>query len=1377
MQLTKLPFLRTLASTALAFTLAAPAAVFAQTSAAVGPTTVASRLTRPIDESSRVTLSGTVHPLAQAANDRGVAADGMQLDRLQIVLKRSDAQESALKQLLSDLHTPGSASYHKWLTPDQFGQQFGPSDADVATLETWLGSHGFGSMKLSPGRQTLEFSGSVAQLRDTFHTQVHKYQVNGETHYANSTDPQIPAAVAPVVGGFASLNNFRLRSYSKTLGKATYNPRSHETKPQWTVGNSQGVSFILAPGDFAVQYDLNPLYKAGTTGSGQSIAIIDESNINVALVNNFRTLFGLSANPPNVIIDGNDPGIDGINNPGGPNGASGEAYLDVEWAGAVAPAATIDLVIAADTALETGLFLAAQHAVYANIAPIISLSFGGCEAAQGSFNQIISALWEQAAAQGITVLVSSGDSGSAGCDNDQTQNYAFQGQAVNGLASTPYNVAVGGTDFFYSAYNQGSTAITTQLGTYWANANGQLTTSNSTPAVSLLTRIPEQPWNDSQYGLNIFPYTSGATTISAGGGGASTVGFPTTTTTFGPYPKPAWQTGAGVPTDGARDLPDVSLFASDNGNGSFYPICAADGDCQPVASGSTVQITGVGGTSVSAPAFAGMIALVDQINGPQGQADFVLYPLATQYPSAFHDVVSGTNSVPCNITPIAITGVASPNCIAVANPITGADPNLGTATEGQIGNTTTNVAEYNAGVGYDLATGLGTIDANVMVTNWNKVKFTTSTTTLTASPTTFTHGTAVTISGAVTGAGTPTGSVALMTDSPLPLQVGQAAPIFQTGQTSVFALKNGSYQGNVNYLPGGTYNIWGQYSGDGTNAASTSNKVSITVSPENSSLYFNLLNSAATATQTAAIAAGGTVPYGTQLLLAGQAVPTTYYTTCLTVTTPPATCNTTTFSYPTGTVTFTDSGSAINTATVNSEGDAEFNAPFTVGTHSVAASYSGDKSYNPSTAAAFGFTVAKDTPQILFSSTAATSAANTYQGGQPITFTIGVENYTNAANTIRYQVGFYSPVAPPTGTVTLSGLPAGVPTSATLQGTLNTNSFAEGVATITAPSTLAAGTYNVTISYPGDANYNATTATGTVIIAAANNALSPSTTTVTSSATTTSVSAAVNVTATVTGATGKAAPTGTVLFSSSGVSLGSVQLSAGSGDVSSVTIQLNSALLLPGANLITAQYSGDTVYQPSSATFTITNGPSFALSGAAVSATRGTAATSTITVTPTGGFTGSVALSCAVTASPAGATNPPTCSVSTPAAITGTTAVTATLTVNTTAPTTAKLENPLNRIFTLGGGVALAALLFFGLPVQRRGLKALLSLLVFAILAGAAAGCGGGTTTPVTTPPVGGTTTGSYTVSVTGIGTNSSSSGSVSLGPVTQTAAVALTVN
>ncbi len=327
-----------------------------------------------------------------------------------------------------------------------------------------------------------------------------------------------------MVGGFVTLNNFRLKSYAQKLGEASYSPATGRAKPTWTTGSGtfdyQNYNFVLSPADYAKQYDIQTLYNASTpiNGTGETIAIVNDSNINVYLVNQFRSLFNLSANPPQVIIDGNDPGIDGINNPDGPNYDSVEAYLDVEWSGAVAPNATVDLVIAGDTAIQSGLWLAAEHAVYANVAPIISLSFGGCEYGQGAANQSINALWEQAAAQGQTVLVSTGDNGSAGCDDGS--DYATSGQAVNGLASTPWNVAVGGTDFYYSdwALAEGgtvdNTALDNQLATYWNTA-----ASNASPTSTIKGYIPEQPWNNSQFGFNLFSFYADSgnldTTIAA----------------------------------------------------------------------------------------------------------------------------------------------------------------------------------------------------------------------------------------------------------------------------------------------------------------------------------------------------------------------------------------------------------------------------------------------------------------------------------------------------------------------------------------------------------------------------------------------------------------------------------------------------------------------------------------------------------------------------------------------------------------------------------------------------------------------------------------------------------------------------------------------
>lgn len=1555
--------------------------------AQVAQSLVTNRLTSPIDENSLVTLKGTVHPLANKANDRGAAPDSMPLERLQIVLKRSDAQESALKQLIQDEHRPGSASYHKWLTPAQFGQQFGPSDQDVATLESWLASKGFNIQKVNPGRQTLEISGNVAQFRSAFHAQIHQYAVNGETHYANATDPQIPSALAPVFGGFVSLNNFRPRPLTHVLGQASYNVKTGQTKPQWTYGNSSGVSFALAPSDFAVQYDL----PSNLDGSGQTIAVINETNINVGLVNQFRTLFGLPNNPPQVIIDGNDPGIDGINDPDGPNYASVEAYLDVEWAGAVAPKATVDLVIGADTALESGLILAAEHAVYQNLAPVMTLSFGlGCEAQLGSGNQFVDGLWEQAAAQGITVLVAAGDSGSAGCDNDTTQDYAVGGAAVSGLASTPYNVAVGGTDFYYSSWNQGSTAIDNQIASYWN------TTPSQSPSTSIKGVIPEQPWNDSQYGLNLFSiYTDSGdtqTSIAAGSGGASrcisgTAGsngsFSSCT---GGYAKPAWQSGAGVPPDKVRDIPDVSLFAANGLNVSFYPICYVDGDCQPPSGSNLVQITGVGGTSASSPAFAGIMALVNEKYGRQGQADYVLYPLATQYPSAFHDVTHGTNTVPCAYSSFASND--TPNCIAVSNPLTVNDPNFGQATEGEIGSGTT--ADYNATAGYDLAAGLGSVDAAKLIDDWGSVTFAGSSVSLT-SPTagaSFTHGQSVTFTGAVTATGgsTPTGDVAIETDSTEPTMqaIGYAT------------LSGGSFSTSTTTLPGGTYNVWANYAGDTLNASAQSQKTQITVSPESSGIYFNIDNVGTPYGGGSAVGSGITsVSYGTQLILSAQITPGSQLAAFESCQTNGTTCPT--YTVPTGTVVFKDNGTALNTAVVNAEGDAEYNAALIPGSHSVTANYSGDDSYNASSASAINFSVIKNTPLINVYSSVVTSFLPSNQAD---VLTIQVLNSANQANENALGLPFSNAAAAPTGTVTISGMPSGVPGSATLvAGVDYITSSPAGIATITIPASTPAGNYNVTVTYNGDANYATATQTGTVPISSAGGVASTTAATISGSISPTTT---VTISGTVTGKSGYPAPTnanGGVYIYAAGYYLAQLPLTAGSGDTSSFSGTFTSQSLLQGTNPITVQFAGDNTYAPSSVTvspaisnplsdfsmvpdstlvavtagtaatdtiqlapvngfsgsvaftckapagitcslsptsyafsggtstatltlnasssaingvnnvlitgidssgkfvhtlgiqadvtgaatasaaFTLSASPStitiapgststasavtvtpsngfsgnvdltatvtgpggatsiptvtfnptplditgqnalgssisvattssttvgnytvtvtgtsgsttsmatlnvvvsssvasnFALAANPASVTLSAGATTgnttSISVTPAGGFTGTVNLACAVTTSPSGAVDSPTCTA--PAAnVTGTAAVSSTLTINTTARTSGALRNPLDKLFAAGGGLVVAGLLFFGIPARRRSWRSILAVLALVGVVGLGIGCGssggsggggggGGTT---------GTSAGAYVLTVTGT--------DAATGQITATTTVSLTVN
>lgn len=1313
------------------------APLFAQSRTPVVP----NRIVQTIDNNARVTLHGYVHPLANPANDRGPAPDSMPLDRMHLVLKRSDSQEAALQELIAGMHTPGDPSYHRWLTPDAFGKQFGPSDQDIATVQSWLASQGFQVTGVKPGRQVIEFTGNVAQVRSAFHTQIHQYMVNGSTHFAAATDPQIPAAIAPVVSGFVSLNNFRPKKHTHVLGQATYDPKTHlATSPTWTYGSTQNPYYVITPGDFGVEYDLpnaalNPGYS-GTTydGTGESVAIINESNINVDLVNQFRAMFLPStypANPPTVVIDGNDPGIDGVNNPDGPNYASDETYIDVEWAGAVAPKANIDLVIAADTNLEAGLFLAMERAIYGNIAPIMSISFGACESSLGSTNLYLDQLMEQAAAQGITVMVSSGDGGPAGCDDFNASEYALHGVAVSGYASTPWNVAVGGTDFYYSDYATGGASRST----FWNN------TVTQTPQASIQKYIQEKPWNDSQYGLNSRDYhaLTGSTTIAGGSGGVSSAGvcsggYGSTGACSGTqtgYPKPSWQKGTAVPSDGVRDLPDVSLFAADGLNYSFYPFCYADGDCQTTS--NPMQISGAGGTSFAAPAFAGIMALVDQKYGPQGQADFVLYPLKTQYPAAFHDVTVGTIAVPCNISNVASGQTIYPpaNCMAVSNPLSASDGTV--EGESAVGN----VPAYNAAAGYSLATGLGSVDAAVMVADWGNVHFTTSSVTLTPSSTSFTHGTAVTVNGTVTGTGTVGGNVALMTDS---AETGQqSANLGQVlaGSASTFPVgAGGTYSGSLSDLPGGTYDIWGHYSGDGTNGQSDSAKTQITVNPEASSIAFSLTNaSVTTSAPVAPIKSGATVSYGTQGTLTAQVVPSTYYTTCISVTSPPSSCKTTTYTPPTGTVAFTDNSTTINTGAINVEGDAEFNAPFSVGTHSVTASYSGDNSYNKATASAIGFTVTQNTPNLYVgAANQNTQVSNSFTlvGGQPTVFYVLVENSANTPSTSTSATAAMAvPVAAPTGTITVTGPSAMVPNGTatiTLVPEIDpSSSQPAGVAQVTFPANVAAGNYNLTISYSGDTNYTALTgsnaATGT--IAFQSTSLLASTMNANLSGTSITPVQSVAVSGSIAGQSGHPAPTGAIYVFFNGNWITDYPVIPGSGSSSTFAGNLTSQVLAQGSNIITLFYAGDTVYNSNS--FLLNSGNAIATPGSdfALTASSGlvavsasgknnlsTTSTTTLYLTPTNGFSGTVNLSVPANC---GVASGLTCSLSQSSV---------SLTYGNTANATPHGDRL--RLLLGGGGATLACVLLLTIPARRRAWRNMLGMIAFVCIAGFTLGCGGG---------------------------------------------------
>jgi subtilase family serine protease len=682
-------------------------------------------ITQPIDESKMVTQRGSVNPLARAQFDRGPVPVALPMERMLLVLKRSPAQQTALEAFLAQQLDKASPNYHNWLTPDQFGSRFGTSPDDIAQITTWLQSHGFQVAGASHGRGLIEFSGNAGQVEQTFHTAIHSYNVNGTDHFANATDPSFPAALAPAVAGVLSLQNFPRKHMSRFAGNFHKMPNSAKStpiSPKYTYAGgcfSNNQCYAVGPTDFATIYNIIPLWNAGTTGTGVKIAIVNDSNINLADVNTFRTLFGLPSNPPNVIIPSGstNPGVLTCNAP--TDGDECEAVIDTEWSGAVAKGAEIDLYVSASGATFGG-DLSAKDIIDKNLAPIMSESFGQCELGLGignSTNAFYNSLWAQGAGQGITIIVSTGDNASAGCDQDDPTDPNAQpaqfGLEVNGVASTPFNVAVGGTDF-----NQ-----LTDPTTFWNASNA------SNTQASAKGYIPETTWNDSCTNAafaTVFGFSADAETNCndttdlspaigpiGGSGGASnctTSNGETPSTCSGGYAKPSWQTGLGVPADGKRDLPDVSMFAGDGFAGSFYIVCEEDLDtnnapCSFNADANTntgFDFQAFGGTSISTQTFAGVMALVNQKSGRQGNVNPTLYALAkaqnastcnSSAPAAscvFNDVTVGTNSAPC------VKG--SPNCVV-------------TTSTDAIGI----LSGFNAGVGYDQATGLGSMNVANLV--------------------------------------------------------------------------------------------------------------------------------------------------------------------------------------------------------------------------------------------------------------------------------------------------------------------------------------------------------------------------------------------------------------------------------------------------------------------------------------------------------------------------------------------------------------------------------------------------------------------------------------------------------------------------------------
>ena len=690
-------------------------------------------ITARIDEARLHTLAGNTHPQANAQNDRGRVADGFAMEHMLLLLNRPAEQEQALGDFIDGLHAAGSSNYHKWLTPAQFSQAYGPAQQDIDAVTGWLKAQGFTVNEVYPSGMVVDFSGNAGQVRTALHTELHHLDVGGEQHIGNMSDPQIPAALAPAVRGIVSLHDFA--------------PHAMRKHADLTSGTGSHTIWALTPADLATIYNFNPLFAAGITGKGQTIAVVEDSNLyNDADWSTFRSTFGLTqyaAGSLTTVHPGTNCVDPGVPLRGSSAGDDGEATLDAEWASAAAPEAAIVVASCGSTRATFGGLIALENLINSTNPPsVISISYGNCEAENGATgNAAFNAAYQQAVTEGISIFVSAGDEGGASCDAGASG--ATHGIGVSGWASTPYNVAVGGTDFS-DTYNH-STA------TYWNS-------SNSSDYSSAKSYIPEIPWNDSCAGdllTNYFGFSTpygtsgfcasqessqnGLQAVAAGSGGPSgcATGSPAAAGVVGGtcrgYAKPAWQNGVpGLPNDAVRDIPDVSLFAGDGLWGHYYITCWSNVRGGGAAcTGNPSNWGGAGGTSFSAPIMAGIQALVNQrVGGAQGNPNYVYYQLAAQEyggGAAGCDSSSGNAAAGSCIFYNITQGDIDVNCAGTAN-CYGAAGGFGRGGRGGFGGAIANGAlststqsyspAYGTGAGWNFASGIGSVNAYNLVMNW-----------------------------------------------------------------------------------------------------------------------------------------------------------------------------------------------------------------------------------------------------------------------------------------------------------------------------------------------------------------------------------------------------------------------------------------------------------------------------------------------------------------------------------------------------------------------------------------------------------------------------------------------------------------------------------
>ena len=1333
-----------------------------------------------------------------------------------------------------DLSSP---NFHRWLTPAEVGATYGPAEADISTISRWLSEHGFRVDQVAPDRMSIRFRGTAAQVESTFHTQIDNVIAGGSLHIANLSDPQIPLALATVVAGVKALHNFFPRPQHRLGGKVRLNtslglwqrmddataptPLSvRATGPTAAPGATEVQPFFgykvgsttledVAPYDFATIYNVLPEWSKNVDGTGQTIAIAGTSDIDLSDVATFRSIFGLPAGvPPRIIVaNGTDPGECTSTDQNAPCGMGDliENTLDVEWSGAVAKGAKIVLVVSgANSATTDTVYSSAQYVVENNTAKILNVSYGECELGLGtSGNAAYNNLWETAATEGISVFVASGDAGAATCDQGHaasTPHAAQYGLSVSGVASSPYDTAVGGTDL-----NWGSSPAP-----YWGPSDNSSNDSNA------LNYIPEVPWNDTctnslalnylqkwaadldkngyaatsptdaesacnfvnQWWNVIYANTSPQVNISSfldtvgGGGGASnctTSDGSTVASCTGGYAKPAWQAGvSGIPSDGKRDLPDVSFFAGNGFLGSAYLICvSAEGTCAYTAAAEPVGEE-VGGTSVASPAMAGVMALIDQkLGSPQGNANAELYALAARqnYASCsaetanvtngclFQDVNSGTNAMPC--------ASGSPDCT-----VNHAGDGIGV------------LSGYTAAAGYDAASGLGSLNVANVISAWTS-PLGTAAATVTVTPATGSIPVSQSVSVAVTvggASGTPTGNVSLTGG-------GYVA--------AVGTLVNGAYTFAIpaDSFSTGSDTLTVSYSGDDTyaSAAGTGNVSVAKISPA--------VSMQANPTQVGANTNGDSI---TVAVTGAGPKPTG-----------PVTVSVNSYTSPSCTLV---SGSCTVVVPTSA---------FSNGTDTITASYGGDQDYNPGTASTtIPVTILTPVLQLTPSTTTLTTAdslqltakvtgsgttptgdvmlsglyqygAMTYPlSGGSNTFSIPPDMLLpgNDTLTVQYQGDSTYLQESATTTVTVSKSAASI-TATPSAGSIESNvaltiagsvtssgGTPTGYVTVTGggfsgsaavsggqytllipPGNLSAGTDALAVSYSGDSFYSqASTSTSVTVMQFAKIAPSLS---ITPASTNIEAGQELNVTVAVAGSDGQA--TGTVTLTSGSYSSGAVPMSGGG---ATLVIPANSFSV--GTDTIDLSYSGDATYLAASGTATVTVGASsYTLSAsAAASIGPGGISQSTITIGTTTDYSGTITASCALTGQPSGAIDLPTCNmVNNTVELSGNNGQTGVVQadVSTTAAT-AKLVSPIlpgsGKDWREGlAGAALAFVVLFGIPARRRNWRSMLGAVILLALVSGLSACGGGGPVSVSgggggTNGNAGTTAGTYTFTVMATG-------------------------